>query len=1132
VIQRSRRIAAQLLFGLALGSPAAAIAQTWIGGSGPLWSTAANWVPSPPSGGPTTQVVMAGPGPSLIDGLYTLNGIQVTVGGMNLGGLPVTFAGGGPYIDNQNVGTVVSNDLFLNALFTITTTFPMNVSGQVNGMGAGMSVSGTDRVTFTNTVGFVGTIVINPGATAAFTGTASLGAVIANGALELAVPGGVTLASPVTGSGTATIAAGSAIATLQQAGTTTIAPASSLAGAIDNNALLSLDGTFDTGGATVGSLAGSGQLNVNSGTFVTGGDGTSTLFIGDVAGPGDLVKNGAGTLTLAGATLNLGTLTANGGTLALGDGAGGPMTAITLVTNASLELNVPSPAGIGVTDPVTGTGSLSVTGGFAAIPFAQHLGTTTVAAGARLDGGITNGALFTLDGEHNTGGGDVGALAGAATGQLNINGGLFVAGSNGASTTFLGAVNGPGDLTKVGTGTLTIAGTSLNTGTITISAGTLAVGNGAAGPSSIITLVNDGALELAVPLPIGVGITNPVTGSGSVAVTAGLAVAPFLQHTGTTTVLSGARLDGGITNNARFTLDGIFNTGGAAVGSLAGAASGQLNINSGAFSTGGDNTSSTFAGAVASAGDLVKTGTGTLTLSGTSTNTGTMTVQGGTLAVSGTSMSSVVVNGPGATLRVTGSIFNPVTVTQGTLMGTGTISFPVSVAAPATLAPGLTSGILNTASLNLSGNYTAEILGPTAGTQHDQVNVTGTVTLNNPTLTLAGAHVLAPADVIVLIANDGADAVVGTFAGLPEGATLVFNGRTLRISYVGGTGNDVVLSLATFTVTPSAGANGTISPGTPQTVASGSTTTFTVTPGSGYTAVVGGTCGGTLVGNTYTTNAITANCTVAATFTLVTYTVTPSAGANGTIAPGTPQTIGHGATTTFTVTPNAGYTASVGGTCGGTLAGNTYTTNAITANCTVVATFTPSAVTTFSGPTATGSGTATASFTGGGPTCTFAVAQLIPVTGHAASPPAGTAPTGIAFPHGLFDFRLANCTPGATITMTMTYPQALPAGTQYWKYGPTPADATPHWYVLAATITGNSAVFSITDGSTGDDDLAANGSIVDQGGPGVPPPAGPPVPTPTLSQWMLIVLAALLLLTGWREQGWRPVPSPRRRRRT
>ena len=80
-------------------------------------------------------------------------------------------------------------------------------------------------------------------------------------------------------------------------------------------------------------------------------------------------------------------------------------------------------------------------------------------------------------------------------------------------------------------------------------------------------------------------------------------------------------------------------------------------------------------------------------------------------------------------------------------------------------------------------------------------------------------------------------------------------------------GSVAVSGGTTYTVTPSAGANGSISPNTAQTVSSGSSATFTVTPSGGYTASVGGTCGGSLVGTTYTTNAITANCTVSATFT-------------------------------------------------------------------------------------------------------------------------------------------------------------------------------------------------------------------------------------------------------------------------
>jgi hypothetical protein len=72
----------------------------------------------------------------------------------------------------------------------------------------------------------------------------------------------------------------------------------------------------------------------------------------------------------------------------------------------------------------------------------------------------------------------------------------------------------------------------------------------------------------------------------------------------------------------------------------------------------------------------------------------------------------------------------------------------------------------------------------------------------------------------------------------------------------------------THTVTPSVGTgSGSISPSSPQEIDHGQTTQFTLTAASGYRIdSVGGTCGGTLVNNTYTTNPITANCTVVANF--------------------------------------------------------------------------------------------------------------------------------------------------------------------------------------------------------------------------------------------------------------------------
>lgn len=70
-----------------------------------------------------------------------------------------------------------------------------------------------------------------------------------------------------------------------------------------------------------------------------------------------------------------------------------------------------------------------------------------------------------------------------------------------------------------------------------------------------------------------------------------------------------------------------------------------------------------------------------------------------------------------------------------------------------------------------------------------------------------------------------------------------------------------------YTVSTQPGSNGAITPAS-RSVAHGLTTTFTITPDSGYkiASVVG--CGGSLSGGTYTTGAITGDCSIEAEFTL------------------------------------------------------------------------------------------------------------------------------------------------------------------------------------------------------------------------------------------------------------------------
>ena len=69
------------------------------------------------------------------------------------------------------------------------------------------------------------------------------------------------------------------------------------------------------------------------------------------------------------------------------------------------------------------------------------------------------------------------------------------------------------------------------------------------------------------------------------------------------------------------------------------------------------------------------------------------------------------------------------------------------------------------------------------------------------------------------------------------------------------------------TVTPSAGPHGSIAPSTPQIVNDGATTSFTTTPDPGYAIGTVTGCGGSLIGNVYTTAPVTADCAVSANFT-------------------------------------------------------------------------------------------------------------------------------------------------------------------------------------------------------------------------------------------------------------------------
>jgi hypothetical protein len=117
--------------------------------------------------------------------------------------------------------------------------------------------------------------------------------------------------------------------------------------------------------------------------------------------------------------------------------------------------------------------------------------------------------------------------------------------------------------------------------------------------------------------------------------------------------------------------------------------------------------------------------------------------------------------------------------------------------------------------------------------------------------------------------------------------------------------------LPTYTVTASAGMNGSISPSGPQNVVKGGSLTFTAKPDSGSLVnlwLVNSNVVQTN-GTGYTLSNVTNDTSVQVTFKaapLPTYTVTASAGMNGSISPSGPQNVVKGGSLTFTAKPDSG----------------------------------------------------------------------------------------------------------------------------------------------------------------------------------------------------------------------------------
>jgi autotransporter-associated beta strand protein len=372
-----------------------------------------------------------------------------------------------------------------------------------------------------------------------------------------------------------------------------------------------------------------------------------------ISGNGSLTKNGTGSLTIQTADTYAGGTIVNGGTMTIGTGGSlGASTGTLAVNNPNTGAGTAVLLNLSTSSPTT-TGSLS---GTLAIPSS---GTNT----ATIDNG---GQLFTVNQ----------TTPGTFAGTITDSGG-FAMGS-------------------LSTSTLTLSGQNTYTGPTTISAGTLQAGvasvpgvSGAFGTESAVTLGNVSGATLALnnfnteigslsgggtvggKVTLGnatltdvqttaTSFAGVISGTGGLTMNGSggnLTLSALNTYTGPTTISAGT-LSAGVASSgsggafgnlsavtlasaggANLALNG-FNT---TIGSLSGGgtAGGNVTLGSGGLTVGGLNTSTSFGGAItgtgnaATNGQLIKVGSGNLTLSSTANSVSGMQVNGGTLDITG-----------------------------------------------------------------------------------------------------------------------------------------------------------------------------------------------------------------------------------------------------------------------------------------------------------------------------------------------------------------------------------------------------------------------------------------------------------------------------------------------------------------
>lgn len=601
------------------------------------------------------------------------------------------------------------------------------------------------------------------------------------------------------------------------------------------------NGVPANGGVVIVNGAGGGNANPNvnaatnnvTSTAISGG----TVTVGSILNSGTVTVSGTGTLTIS---------------------AGGEVRGSSTPTNTALTVS-----GGTLNNNGTVTGALTVSSGTA-----NNAGVVTGAT--TISGGILNLNAGTNLGDAQAltvNGGTVNVNADDTVGELSGTGGTLAI-ANGAQLrvtqttngTFSGAMTGAQGLNasyfeKLGTGTLTLSGTSSVTGAgrFEITSGTVQVSGGnAIGDQNIVGIgiatlellsdetvggltslagstvnLNANTLTFAgLGAPTGLIADTDITGSGNLVYNAADLTTTFngaMSYTGDTTVAAGF-FQLGANNIISDASDVIINGGTlamqafddtvASISLQSGSITGTGTLTSNAdFDVRAGSASAVLAGSVG----LNKTTGGAVTLTGANTYTGTTAISAGSLSVTGAgSIASTTVNvtgtgtlntdsdalaagatvsvGTGATYTSSGTdSFTALTQTGGTVNGSGVLTLSGAFQQ----SGGTTGGSvdINAASFTQSGGATIA-----AGTT---VTSSGPQSLQGGTIagTLDGAGAVTVSTGTTSLTGAGA-ITAATSVGINAGGTLTSDGDgindTAAVTNAGTltiTGNETIGSL-------------------------------------------------------------------------------------------------------------------------------------------------------------------------------------------------------------------------------------------------------------------------------------------------------------------------------------------------